>query len=82
MFPHSCYELLTLVTIPLVIHPFTRDAVLATRKYIYFSVGGAALGFMAVVFLIRFGDSTGFVLGGILGKGALGLGIDILWRRF
>ena len=72
------YELLTLVTIPLVIHPFTRDAVLATRKYIYFSVGGAALGFMAVVFLIRFGDSTGFVLGGILGKGALGLGIDIL----
>ena len=27
------YEMLTLVTIPLVLHTFTREAVLATRKY-------------------------------------------------
>lgn len=72
------YELLTLVTIPLVIHPFSRDAVLATRKYIYFSMGGAALGFMAVVFVLRFGEGTGFTLGGILGTEALGLGMNIL----
>ena len=72
------YELLTLVTIPLVIHPFTREAVLATRKYIYFSMGGAALGFMAVVFLLRFGGGMNFTPGGILGKEALGLGINTL----
>ena len=53
------YEMLTLVTIPLVLHTFTREAVLATRKYIYFSIGGAALGFMGMVFLVRYGDPSG-----------------------
>lgn len=72
------YELLTLVTVPLVIHPFTRAAVLAARKYIYFSMGGAALGFMAVAFLLRFGEGAGFTPGGILGKEAVGLGTDFL----
>lgn len=72
------YELLTLVTIPLVIHPFSREAVLAARKYIYFSMGGAALGFIAVVFLLRFGDGTGFTPGGILTEEAAGLGMNTL----
>ena len=72
------YELLTLVTIPLVIHPFTRAAVLATRKYIYFSMGGAALGFMAVAFLLRFGENAGFTPGGILGGEAAGVGRNLL----
>ena len=53
------YEMLTLVTIPLVLHTFTREAVLATRKYIYFSIGGAALGFMGLVFLISYGGPGG-----------------------
>lgn len=72
------YELLTLVTVPLVIHPFTRAAVLAARKYIYFSMGGAALGFTAVIFLLRFGEGTNFTLGGILGEGSLDSGMDLL----
>ena len=36
------YELLTLVTVPLVMHTLTREAVLASRKYFYYSLGGAA----------------------------------------
>ena len=55
------YEMLTLVTVPLVIHPFTREAVLATRKYIYFSMGGAALGFMGMVFVIFYGESLSLI---------------------
>ena len=36
------YELLTLVTVPLVMHTLTREAILASRKYLYYSLGGAA----------------------------------------
>lgn len=61
------YELLTLVTIPLVIHTYTREAVLATRKYIYYMLGGAALGFMSVVYILRFSRGVGFTYGGVLG---------------
>lgn len=49
------YEMLTLVTIPLVLHTFTREAVLATRKYIYLLHWRAALGFMGLVFLVHTG---------------------------
>ena len=72
------YEMLTLVTIPLVLHTFTREAVLATRKYIYFSIGGAALGFMGLVFLVRCGGPGGFTLGGILQGHTAGLGMDLV----
>lgn len=72
------YELLTLVTVPLVIHTFTREAVLATRKYIAYSIGGAALGFIGIVYLVRYGDGSGFVLGGeLLGRTA-GLNMNVL----
>ncbi|SHJ22547.1 complex I subunit 5 family protein [Hespellia stercorisuis] len=76
------YELLTLVTIPLVIHTFTRDAVLAARKYIYFSMGGAAFGFIAVVFLLYYGGNTEFVLGGFLGSLPGGLNFNLVLAVF
>ncbi len=66
------YELLTLATIPLVIHTFTREAVLATKKYIYYSMGGAALGFMAVAFMIRFSTGDVFTMGGTLAPSLIG----------
>ncbi len=72
------YEMLTLMTIPLVVHPFTREAVLATRKYIYFSMGGAALGFVGVAYLAFVGDGTGFVLGGVLGNIVGSLNMNVL----
>lgn len=72
------YEMLTLVTVPLVIHPFTREAVLATRKYIYFSMGGAALGFMGMVFIIFYGESGGFTLGGVLNGNVAGVSMNLL----
>ena len=60
------YELLTLVTVPLVMHSLTREAVHATRKYLYFSIGGAAFALMAMIFIIIYGDSCEFILGGIM----------------
>ena len=52
------YELLTLVTVPLVLHTLTREAVLASRKYLYYSLGGAAFAFMGLIFIIMYGTTA------------------------
>ncbi len=60
------YELLTLVTVPLVMHTLTRKAILASRKYLYFSIGGAAFAFIGMIFVIIYGVTADFVYGGVL----------------
>lgn len=52
------YELLTLVTVPLVMHTLTREAILASRKYLYYSLGGAAFAFIGLIFIIIYGNTT------------------------
>ena len=59
------YELLTLSTIPLVMQAATKLAIRAGVKYAAFSMTGAALAFIGLVFLIR-NDAQEFVLGGHL----------------
>ncbi len=61
------YELLTLFTIPLVIHPLTKRAVHAARKYMYFSFGGTAFAFISLIFLTSYGGDV-FTAGGIIGE--------------
>ena len=72
------YELLTLVTVPLVMHTMTREAILASRKYLYYSLGGAAFAFIGLVFVIMYGKTTDFVLGGCLDPVVLAPYKDIL----
>lgn len=60
------YELLTLSTVPLVMHTLEREAILASRKYLYYSLGGAAFALMGMVFLMIYGDTLEFTLGGVL----------------
>lgn len=60
------YELLTLVTVPLVMHTLTREAILASRKYLYYSLGGAAFAFLGLIFVILYGTTADFVMGGVL----------------
>lgn len=60
------YEMLTLVTVYLVMHPMTKKAILASRIYLYFSLGGAAFAFLSIICLGIFGDANSFVLGGVL----------------
>lgn len=62
------YELLTLVTLPLIIHNLGHDAMYAGRKYLYFSISGSALAFLGLVFLITYSGSADFLLGGIIGS--------------
>ena len=60
------YEFLTIVTVPLVMHTLTREAILASRKYLYYSLGGAAFAFISLIFIIRYGSTTRFIFGGTL----------------
>ncbi|MCH5287767.1 MAG: proton-conducting membrane transporter [Christensenellaceae bacterium] len=60
------YECLTLITLPLVVHKQDAKSILAGRKYLTFSISGAALAFIALVCVLHFGASTDFTLGGVL----------------
>lgn len=72
------YELLTLCTLPLVLHTRTREAVLASRKYLYYSLGGAAFAFLGLVYLMMYGVSVDFQLGGVLTPETIAQRGDIL----
>ena len=72
------YELLTLVTVPLVMHTLSREAILASRKYLYYSLGGAAFAFIGLIFVIIYGDTTDFILGGVLSLDKIGARTDVL----
>ena len=60
------YECLTLITLPLVTHKQDPQSIRAGRKYLIYSISGAALAFIAMIFIIHYGSTTDFVLGGVL----------------
>ena len=66
------YELLTLVTVPLVMHTLSREAILASRTYLYYSLGGAAFAFIGMVFILSYGRTSEFIPGGVLDITRLG----------
>ncbi|MBQ2927247.1 MAG: proton-conducting membrane transporter [Oscillospiraceae bacterium] len=77
------YELLTLVTVPLVMHTQTREAILAVRRYLYYSIGGAAFAMMGMIFVIVYGNTCEFQLGGVFSSvGILRHGDMLLWIYF
>ncbi len=77
------YELLTLVTVPLVMHTLTREAILAVRRYLYYSIGGAAFALMSMIFMMVYGESCEFTLGGSLTAAAIREhGELLLWIYF
>lgn len=60
------YELLTLATLPLVMHHMDEKAQYAGRKYVIFSLSGAAFAFIGIVFLLHYGTTLNFTYGGVL----------------
>lgn len=60
------YELLTFVTLPLVMHGMSKKSVFAGRRYVTYSVGGAAFAFIGIAFILTFGEGFDFIYGGVL----------------
>ena len=64
------YEALTLTTLPLVMHAMDEKARYAGRKYLVYSISGAAFAFIGIVFLLNYGvGHLNFTYGGILDPG-------------
>lgn len=66
------YEMLTIVTLPLIMHTLTREAILASRTYLYYSLGGAAFAFIGMIFILSYGTTLNFTPGGVLDVAKLG----------
>ena len=61
------YELLSLSTLFLVMHGMKAKNVHAGRKYMYYMLGGAAMGFMSMMTVIHYSGGANFFYGGIPG---------------
>ena len=61
------YELMTLTSLPLVLHELTKEAVMAGLKYLFYSVAGAFLALFGILFLASISGTLAFTSGGVLG---------------
>ena len=66
------FEMMSLVTLPLIMHTRTREAVLASRRYLYYMLGGAAFAFIGMIFILSYGTTSTFVPGGVLDLNKIG----------
>ncbi|NLK36731.1 MAG: proton-conducting membrane transporter [Epulopiscium sp.] len=60
------YEFLTLVTMPLVMHAMDGKARHAGKMYLIYMMFGASLAFIGFIFILTYGTSLDFVMGGVL----------------
>lgn len=60
------YELMTLSSVPLVLHNGSREAIMAALKYLLYSMCGAYLALFGIYFLYQCCDSLAFSVGGTL----------------
>ncbi|MDE6621795.1 MAG: proton-conducting membrane transporter [Lachnospiraceae bacterium] len=61
------YEFMTLVSMPLVIHSGTKEAVMAALKYLFYSFAGAYMALFGIYFLYQYAaafENPGAALGG------------------
>jgi multicomponent Na+:H+ antiporter subunit D len=60
------YEMVTLSTLPLVMHEMTKEAVAAGIKYLIYSVIGASAALLGIFFIGAYGTTFDFTAGGVL----------------
>jgi len=65
------FEALTLLSVPLVMHTMTKEAVAASFKYLFYSIAGSSLALVGLFFVYNYGVSLEFTSGGVLDLGRL-----------
>lgn len=65
------FELLTLSSMPLVLHNGTKEAVMAGLKYLFYSLCGAYAALFGVYFLYKNSETLTFTAGGVLKDSAI-----------
>lgn len=72
------YEFMTILSVPLVIHTRSSEAIKAGYKYLIYSLFGAFMGLLGIFFLNKFGTSLIFTPGGVLDSQLVAGNEDIL----
>ena len=65
------YELMSLLSVPLILHNRSKEAIKGGLKYLFYSLFGAYLVLFGIFFLNRFADSLAFLPGGTLDPAAV-----------
>lgn len=65
------FELMTLMTMPLVLHHLTKEAISASLKYLFYSIGGAFTALLGFFYINKFCNGFEFIPGGILNSTAV-----------
>lgn len=60
------FELLTLTSVPLVLHSGSREAIMAGLKYLFYSLSGAYLALFGLYFINKYGNTLTFSEGGVI----------------
>ncbi len=60
------YEIMTLTSMPLVLHSRTHESIMAALKYLFYSMCGAYLGLFGIFVLYRNCETLTFTAGGVL----------------
>lgn len=63
------YELMTLLSMPLVMHSKTKEAIMGGLKYLFYSLCGAYMVLLGIYFLNKYADTLKFSAGGTLNAG-------------
>lgn len=66
------YELMTLSTLPMILHNRSREALMAGMKYLFYSLFGAYLVLLGIYFLNKYAKTLYFTPGGGLNEAAAG----------
>ena len=60
------YEMMTLLSVPLVLHTKTREAIMGGLKYLFYSLFGAYMALFGIYFLNKYATTLQFQAGGVL----------------
>lgn len=60
------YEMMTLLSVPLVLHSKTREAIMGGLKYLFYSLFGAYMALFGIYFLNKYTTTLNFQAGGTL----------------
>lgn len=65
------YELMTLTSMPMVLHTQSREPIMAGLRYLFFSFAGAYMALAGIYFICHYGTTLEFTTGGVIPPGVL-----------
>ena len=68
---YMLFEMMTLASMPLVLHNLSKGAIAAGLKYLFYSICGASLGLLGIFYMFQYTTTIEFTAGGVLDRAAL-----------